>query len=252
MGVVERSARGLELLRQIALMAAAALLYFGVRGLTERKEAVAFANARQLLRFEAAVAMDVERAAQDWLLDRDWLVTFFNWVYIWGHWPVIIATLAWLFARHPPEYALLRNAMFISGAIGLIIFVSYPVAPPRLLPDFVDTVTERSNSYRVLQPPGLVNKYAAMPSLHFGWNLLVGVMIHRVARSRFTEVYAVLGPALMALAVVLTANHFVVDAIVGGVVALCGLGAAIAIGRDRDRSSEEPAPVSERPSESAG
>lgn len=208
---------------QILLVGGAALLYFGVRGLTESKEATALANARDVLRFESLLWLDLERSAQDWLLDHDGVVTLANWVYIWGHWPVIITTLVWLFARHRNEYLLLRNAMFISGAIGLIIFLSYPLAPPRLLPEFVDTVTERSNSYRVLQPPGLVNKYAAMPSLHFGWNLLVGVVIYRVARTRRAEAYAIIGPALMALAVVLTANHFVVDAIAGGAVALAGL-----------------------------
>lgn len=208
---------------QVVLVGGAALLYFGVRGVAERKEATAFANARDVLRFESLFWLDHERSAQDWLLDHDGAVTLANWVYIWGHWPVIIATLVWLFARHRDDYLLLRNAMFISGAIGLIIFISYPVAPPRLLPEFVDTVTERSNSYRVLQPPGLVNKYAAIPSLHFGWNLLVGVVIYRVARTRLTEAYAIVGPLLMALAVVLTANHFIVDAIAGAVVALAGI-----------------------------
>lgn len=224
---------------QIVLVGGAALFYFGVRGLTEGKEATAFANARRVLRFESHIGLDVEGSAQEWLLGHDWAVTLANWVYIWGHWPVIIATLAWLFARHRDDYLLLRNAMFISGAIGLMIFVSCPVAPPRLLPEFVDTVTERSSSYRVLQPPGLVNKYAALPSLHFGWNLLVGVVIYRVARTRLTVGYAIIGPILMALAVVLTANHFIVDAIAGGIVALAGLVLALRLAAIARRKSPE-------------
>ncbi len=241
---MRRGGRTFDLLVQIALVAGAALLYFGVRGLTEGRREAAFETARELLRIEGRWALDVERAAQDWLLDHDWLVTLANWVYIWGHWPVIIATLAWLFVRHPPDYVLLRNAMFVSGALGLVIFFAYPVAPPRFLPEFVDTVTDRSRSYRVLQPPGLVNKYAAMPSLHFGWNLLVGVVIYRVARTRLSEVYAIVGPILMAFAVVLTANHFIVDAIVGGALALGGLVIAtrLPVSSDRLEAADDATP----------
>ncbi|MFT7598027.1 MAG: hypothetical protein ACI8TP_000948 [Acidimicrobiales bacterium] len=208
---------------QVGLIAGAILLYFGVRGLTEGDETEAIASGRHLLRLEARLGLDVEASLQHKLLDHDWVVTLANWIYIWGHWPVIIASLVWLFARHRKDYVLLRNAMFISGAIGLVIFVTYPVAPPRLLPGFVDTVTERSHSYRVLQPPGLVNKYAALPSLHFGWNLLVGMVIYRVAHSRLAQMYAIVGPILMASAVVITANHYVVDAIAGGLIAAIGL-----------------------------
>jgi hypothetical protein len=59
--------------------------------------------------------------------------------------------------------------------MGLCVYTTYPVAPPRLAGmGFVDTITEQSSSYRVLQPPAFVNQYAAMPSLHVGWDLLVG------------------------------------------------------------------------------
>lgn len=229
----------LALALQAVLMSGAALLYFGVRGLTEGKEAEAVANAEQILRFEAYLLIDIEQTLQDWLLDHHALVMVANWVYIWGHWPVIITAFIWLFARHRDDYLLLRNAMFVSGAIGLVIFVSYPVAPPRLLADFVDTVTEQSNAYRVLQPPGLVNKYAAMPSLHFGWNLLVGLVVYRVASTRLAEFYAIAGPISMGAAVVLTANHFVIDAIVGGMVAMVGYAGALWIAAMSRRSRME-------------
>ena len=90
---------------------------------------------------------------------------------------LVAVTLLVLYLHRRPIYLRLRNAMFISGAAGLVVFATYPVAPPRLLDGgpFVDTVTTWSNSYRVLQPPSLVNKYAAVPSLHVGWNLLVGI-----------------------------------------------------------------------------
>ena len=218
-------ARALAL--QLSLIVGAALAYFGVRGLTEGSESTAVEHARGVLRFERTLGIDIEQGVQSWILGHNWIVTAANWVYIWGHWPVITITFFWLYRRHHGSFLLLRNAMFISGAIGLVIFMSYPVAPPRLMPSgFVDTVTELSTSYRVLQPPALVNKFAAVPSLHVGWNLLVGIMLYRTLKHPVARIAALGGPLLMASAVVLTANHYVFDVLAGSTVALAGLAAA--------------------------
>jgi hypothetical protein len=219
---------------QAALIALAALCYFGVRDLTEGAADTATANARSLVDLETSLGIEWERAMQEWLIEHSDLVTLANWVYIYGHWPVIIATLTWLFVRHPPEFYLLRNALFISGAIGLVIFVLFPVAPPRLgVLDVVDTVTQRSSSYRTLQPPGLINRYAAVPSLHFGWNLLVGIVVWRVTRRPWLRALAVLMVVAMGLAVVVTANHYVLDVVAGAAVALTGLAGAMLLPRVR-------------------
>jgi membrane-associated phospholipid phosphatase len=117
-----------------------------------------------------------------------------------------------------------RNALLISGAIGLVIFATFPVAPPRLTDlAVVDTVTLHSNAYRVLQPPAFVNQYAAMPSLHFGWDLLIGLALIRTATSRPMRLLGWIMPVLMAVAVILTANHYILDVFAGGAVALTGL-----------------------------
>ena len=217
---------------QIVLVTAAALFYFAVRGLTEGDVDAAVENGQSLLDLEARFGLAMERSAQEWLIERRSLVTVANWVYIWGHWPVIIASLVWLARRRHDDFVLLRNALFASGAIGLVLFAVYPVAPPRLLPDaYVDTVTLYSESYRVLQPPALVNKYAAMPSLHFGWNLLVGIFLVRTATRSGLRMFGLIGPMLMAAAVVLTGNHYVVDVLVGGSVALLGLAIATGVSR---------------------
>ncbi len=234
-------------LRQIVIVAGAVIAYFGVRGLTEGSVATAERNAQFVLDFERSMGVAVEHQMQRALIASDSVVTLANWVYIWMHWPVLIGTLIWLIVVDRDEYIALRNAMIISGLIGLVIFATFPVAPPRLYsPEFVDTVTERSHSYRVLQPPGFVNAYAAVPSLHFGWNLLVGIAWFRVGRSRWWRVAAVLMPAAMAWAVVATANHYVLDVVLGGLIALCG----VVLERfrqqrklsNRDRVDEQPGP----------
>jgi membrane-associated phospholipid phosphatase len=212
-----------DLVRQAVLVALAALAYFGVRGLTQGGIGTALDNAARVVGAERALGAAWEDEIQDAVLGHDTLVALANWVYIYGHWPVVIGVLVWLFARHPDRYRDTRDALFISGAIGLVIFMAFPTAPPRLAEmGLIDTVTERSSSYRALQPPGLLNKYAAMPSLHFGWNLLVGLAMFREARRLPARIAALVVPALMAIAVVATANHWVLDVVAGGMVALGG------------------------------
>jgi len=112
----------------------------------------------------------------------------------------------------------------LSGLVGLVIFSLFPVAPPRLtdLP-LVDTVTRDDAGYRQVVPPSLVNEYAAMPSFHAGWNLLVGIAVFSATRNPLLRALAVIGPATMIVAVVVTANHFVVDVVAGVAIVLACL-----------------------------
>jgi hypothetical protein len=209
---------------QFALVAMAAAAYFLVRGVTEGALETAQANARALVGFESMIGLKREGLIQAAIDHDHTLVTLANWVYIYGHWPVIVASLVWLFLRAPDRFYVLRNALFIAGGIGLIFFVTLPVAPPRLeVLELTDTVTRFSDSYRTLQPPAFTNAYAAFPSLHFGFNLLVGITIWQATRNPVARTFAVLMPAAMAWAVVATANHYVIDVPAGAAVALTGL-----------------------------
>jgi len=219
-----RALTPLHIVREFALLLAACLAYFGVRGLTEGDAARAVDNAWALIDLERSLGLFREAAMQDALLDVRGLTTLANWVYMWGHWPVIAVIGGWLLFRAPASYYVLRNAFLISGAIGLVIFMVFPVAPPRLTDlGVVDTVTLHSHSYRVLQPPGFVNQYAAVPSLHFGWNLLVGIAIVRQSSGRLGKLLGWAMPVLMWLAVIVTAKHYIIDTVIGAAVALTGL-----------------------------
>jgi membrane-associated phospholipid phosphatase len=220
------------LLREAALVAFAIILYFGIRNLTAGSPAAAFANAGRLLDLERALGLAREEALQAAVTGTDALVTLANWVYIWGHWPVILSAAVVLYVHDRRRYVLLRNALFVSGALGFLFFALFPVAPPRLLPlELVDTVTEQSHAYRALQPPGLTNQYAAFPSLHAGWNLLVGIVVFSATTRLAVRAFAVASPLAMAFAVVVTANHFLVDVVAGAVVVLVGLGVAVLLQR---------------------
>jgi PAP2 superfamily len=195
---------------------AAITAYFLVRGATEGSVSQAVRNAGHVVGVERFFGINVEGAWQSAVSGWPWATTVLNWIYIYGHWPVIIVTLIWLARRHPAVYYRTRNAMLVSGAIGLVVFISFPVAPPRLANlGLIDTVTQQSDAYRVLQPAMFTNQYAAMPSLHVGWDLLIGLAIFVAARHTLVKMVGVLMPIAMATAVVLTANHYIIDAIIG-------------------------------------
>jgi hypothetical protein len=113
-----------RLLTEIALFTAGVLVYFGVRGLTETGFDTARRHAESLVGLERHLGIFVEPVLQRAIVGHHELVTMANWVYIWGHWPVIVATALWLAIRRPDAYRTLRNAMLLSGLIGIVIFVS--------------------------------------------------------------------------------------------------------------------------------
>jgi len=214
--------------REVGIVGLAALIYFSARGLIATRVDQAFEDANWVVSFERSFGLFHEPWFQGWIIGRNWLTDLANAVYIYGHWPVIAATLSWLLLRHRELFRVYRSAMLISGAIGIVSFVLFPLAPPRFLPSlgFIDTVTLHSHAYRVLQPPSLTNQYAAMPSLHVGWNLLMGIAIVTQTRHLFWKAFGVAMPVLMILATIVTANHYIVDGLAGAAVALIGLAIA--------------------------
>jgi membrane-associated phospholipid phosphatase len=122
------------------------------------------------------------------------------------------------------------------------IFITFPTAPPRLTDlEVVDTVTEYTSAYRLLQPPALTNPYAAVPSLHFGWNLLIGIAYIKQGPNLGVKAIGVMLPIAMFFAIVLTANHWILDAVAGAIVALAGLAIAYRITKPGDPNEPTPA-----------
>ena len=235
-------------LRQLGVFAVAYLIYFGVRAITEGSTGQAVANAWSLIGLERDLGIAWEGALQEAILGSRVLVDAANAVYMYGHWPVLILTGVLLFRYRRQHYFRLRDACLLSGLIGLVIFSLFPVAPPRLtdLP-IVDTVTRDDAGYRQIVPPSLVNEYAAMPSFHAGWNLLVGVVVAGATRHRLLRTLSALVPASMVIAVVVTANHYILDVVAGVTIALICLFARDRLVRrrrldrgERRRHSEEP------------
>ncbi|HEY6744399.1 MAG TPA: phosphatase PAP2 family protein [Mycobacteriales bacterium] len=203
---------------EVCLFLASVALYFGVRGLTEGRPAKAHHNAALVLAAERALSLDHERFLQQSVVGSAAATRLANWVYIFGHWPVIAVVLSWLLIRHPVVFRHARNTIFASGLIGMVVFAVFPVAPPRLsVAGLVDTVTEQSDAYRVLQPVAFTNQYAAMPSLHVGWDLVIGLALYAAACHRWQRILGIALPLAMASAVLLTANHYLLDVVAGAV-----------------------------------
>lgn len=200
----------------------AVIAYFLVRGLVDAEPGEALRHARQVISLEHRLGIFHEPVLQGIVLEHRWLVDLANGFYVYGHWPLILLTLVWLFVNHRPAFHDVRMAMVLSGLVGFACFFLFPMAPPRFLPEqgFVDTVVLHSDAYRVLQPPSMTNQYAAMPSLHVGWNLLMGIVIFRHASSRWLRAFGVVMPIGMWAATVATGNHFMVDGIAGAVLVL--------------------------------
>lgn len=207
---------------QIVLLGAALTAYFAVRGLTRGEEALAISNARDLLELQQSLRLDWEYGIQQWALERPAAVSAANAAYVWGYWPPLLGTLVYFWVCDRRQYTILRDALILSGAAGLVIFASYPVAPPRFLDGFVDTIAESRRGMFIAQPPGFVNKFAALPSFHTGWLALVGAAVAPHVPHRWRSM-AWAPFVVMCGAVVITGNHFVVDIAAGVTFSLLGL-----------------------------
>jgi len=217
---VRRSWRGRY---ELCLFAAAYLTYFGVRALTQGGVDQAVANAHDLIRLERDLGIAVEHSLQDAVLEDGWLRSAADAIYMYGHWPVLIIGGILLYRLAPPHYYRLRNVCLLSGLIGLVVFAVFPVAPPRLAGlGLVDTITQHESGYRSALPASLVNEYAAMPSFHAGWNLMLGIALFTATRNWAVRAFAVAMPLAMGFATIATANHFLVDVLAGAaIVAAC-------------------------------
>jgi hypothetical protein len=210
---------------ELAVFLAAYLTYFGVRAMTQGAVGRAVDNALELVHVERRLDLDWEDAVQGLVLGERALVDAVNAMYIWGHWPLLIVGGIALYHLGRHEYRRLRNVVLISGGLGLLVFALFPVAPPRLAGvGLQDTITLHAQAYRTALPPTLINEYAAMPSFHAGWNLMLGIELFRVSRHLLVRAFAVVMPATMAFAVIATANHYVLDVFGGAFAVLAAFG----------------------------
>jgi hypothetical protein len=228
---------GARLLREVLLIAVLLSLYRLGRTFGRDEAARAFANAQQVLQLERDLGIDTELSWQRLALDHLGLIRLLNRYYASVHFPASVAFLVFVYVRAP---ALVRRTRFlfvsVTGA-ALVMHLAYPLAPPRMLDGYVDTIARYGPAiYERSDVASVANQYAAMPSLHFGWSVLVAYGVVQALRTRWRWL-AVLHPVLTLAAIVLTANHYWLDAIV--VLGLIGAAAAVEAWRHPSAEAEE-------------
>jgi hypothetical protein len=218
-------------LRELLLIAFVYSIYDTSRFFVEGRQATAFAHAVGVLHLEGALDVAWEQAVNNALSAHRILAVSADYLYATLHYIVTPLVLVWLWRRHRNDYNRARTTLMVATVLGLIGFTLLPVAPPRMLPGFVDTMAQYSNfgwwSADASAPRGVgqfTNEFAAMPSLHVGWALWCGWQLVRHGRHRITQLAGVLYPALMVIIVVATGNHYLLDAVAGiAVVLLAGM-----------------------------
>jgi membrane-associated phospholipid phosphatase len=193
-------------------------LYLAIRGSSIADQQLALRHASRVIHWERSVDLFHEVALQRLLHPFQ---SFFSTYYMLGFGPLLAGLLVWLAVARRPCYRDLRTMLFISLAIALVVYLTFPTAPPRLVPglgvtDTVGLAGHDKGSFAGVR----FNPYAAMPSLHVGWSLLAATVLYRATSRTWLRAFAVVHPVLMALAVTQTGNHFLADSIAGVLVAL--------------------------------
>jgi hypothetical protein len=208
-----------EALRQAAICGLAFGIYFGGRRLVEGSSTTGLRNADRTLAFERALHIDVERGLQDVVLRSAALQSIGNLAYVWLHWPVVIASLVVLLVRDRSRFLRLRNGLIASGLVGLLLFWSFPEAPPRLLEGYTGTVSDAARRLYLGIPMSWSDRFASFPSFHVGWTMIACLSVAATVRRPWVRALTVLPAVLVTVAVISTANHFVVDAVAGAAIA---------------------------------
>lgn len=216
---------------EIALFALALLIYQGSRVLVIGDPSTAFENAAGIIDWEQSSGIFVEVTIQQWVMSHIELTEALNWFYMYAHWTVTPLFFVWLYRRRRPVYPYVRNAFFLANGIALLIYMLFPVAPPRLVGGgFVDTLDRISDiDLRGGVLSGWFNPHAAVPSMHFGYALMIGMVGVVLLRRWPMRLLALAYPGLVFLTITGTANHYVLDAIAGGLVVATGFVIAWAV-----------------------
>jgi hypothetical protein len=227
-----------RLLRELLLLAAVFTGYKLGRMAGNGQAALAFRNAHRIWDFERLVRLPSEVDIQRLLLGSDLLVRAANTYYAAVHFPATAAFLLWMYLRRPGQYRWARNALVQLTAAALVLHLLVPLAPPRMLTGvgLVDTAARYGPSvYGAPQSDTVNNQYAAMPSLHVGWALMIAIGLIATTRGPWRWLWLA-HPALVTFTVIGTANHYWLDAIVaGGVLAAVLAGGRLAAWRSQAR-----------------
>jgi hypothetical protein len=211
--------------REWLIFAVALVAYEGSRALVIGNASLAVNNATGIINWEKSSGLFVELSIQQVLLNHLDLTKVLNDFYMVGHWVVTPLFFIWLYRSRRTLYPYIRNAFLVANGIALIIYILFPVAPPRLLTDmgFVDTLAGVS---KVNLHGGFLanwfNADAAMPSMHFGYSFMIGIVAAVLLSNWALRILVLAYPTLVFITITGTANHYISDSLVGALVMAAG------------------------------
>jgi len=214
--------------RQLGLFVLADLCYETVRGIAEGNANQAFANARAVIDFESSLGLLFEEPLQDFVLQHGWMIDIANFAYMNSHFVVTTVFMVWLYLYRNEHFYFVRNLFMVAMGLALVGYALVPTAPPRFFEElgFVDSLDKVSVNHDSAFVQMFVNPYAAIPSMHCAFALMIGVTGARVSRRLVTRAIWCLYPLFVFWVVMVTGNHFWLDGVIGWIVAgVAALGA---------------------------
>jgi hypothetical protein len=200
---------------------------FGSAGSPFQAHREALRHAHDVIRIERALGLFHEETIQQWFLGWRSFIQFWNLFYGTFHFVVTAGCLVWLFRRFPERYVRWRTTLAVTTALALFGFALFPLLPPRLLPSgwgFEDTLRTFGGlwSFDSGAMSKVSNQYAAMPSLHFAWSSWCAFVLVPTVKRTWVRVLAVSYPLLTLFAIVVTGNHYWLDAAGGALILSIG------------------------------
>src|ERR1044071_4372530 len=212
-----------DLGRQALILVGVDLAYTAVRGIADGERSVAMAHGQQVIDFEQSLHLLFEPDVQAFFLPAQWVIDLANQLYLNAQFSIALGFLIWLYLFRNESYYFVRNMFVVSMGFALIGYTFYPTAPPRMFPDhgFVDTITDFSNvNHDSSLAKVFINPYAAVPSMHCAFALMIGATGVRVCRHWIPKAFWAAWPLLIAGVVIVTGNHYWIDVGLGWMVAV--------------------------------
>jgi hypothetical protein len=212
----------LDLVRQIVLFCGAYWLYRLVRGMVDGRTLEAFDNAREVIRIEQALGLFIEPSVNAWATANDLVADVASWLYVNSHFAVTTVTLAWIYLRRNERFYFVRNMFMVAMGLALVGYMALPTAPPRMIAGygFHDSVAAFTGvDADTGSASVLFNPYAAIPSMHVAFSLMLGVTMARMTRRRWAQTLWYLYSPVVTFVVIATANHWWIDGFLGATIA---------------------------------
>jgi len=208
-----------DLVRNAIFLGLLWYLYGVVRDVSMQGVGDAFDNARTVVDVQRSIGLDVEAGLQA-ALGSWWVFKAANWYYL-VHFPVTVAALigTYFFARRS-SFSRFRNSLVMATSVALLVHVRYPLAPPRMLDGYLDTAALIGPNPYALPGSDSANQFAAMPSMHVGWAVLVALVLWVASSRPWVRAAGVLHAIITSAVVIVTAHHYVLDVLIGAGLAL--------------------------------